>query len=342
MTSYPLVFEPILHEKVWGGRRLAPFGKALPDGAVVGESWELADLASTSADGAGGDEARSRIANGPMRGLTLADAVRAQGVNLMGSLRSLDGEEGFPLLLKYLDASENLSVQVHPSPAYAREHPGAKLKTESWYIVSAEPDAVIYKGVHQGVTAAEFESAARAGTLVEQLVHVPVKAGDFHHLPSGTCHALGAGIVVAEIQIPSDTTFRVFDWGRTGRALHLEQAMQCIDFAPPDPADATSADASPRQRLVATEHYIVDRVEHQGGTESEIVNDAPAPAGKPMVWMVVQGEGRIRSGGADAFDPVPVSAGTTVLFPAALEGACASFSRDAVVLEIRFPDRAGD
>ncbi|MCW5775220.1 MAG: class I mannose-6-phosphate isomerase [Phycisphaeraceae bacterium] len=239
MTApYLLTFVPILKEKVWGGRRLTLYGKPLPRGTLVGESWEVADLAETSASGGGGGEARSVIAAGAFAGRTLHDAMEAWGDSLLGRARpAADG--GFPLLVKFLDAREHLSVQVHPSPEYAREHPGAHLKTECWYVLEADLGSVIYKGVKRGVSRADFERALRSGKgegVVPLLEAVPAVPGECHNLPSGTVHALGAGVLVAEVQTPSDTTFRVYDWakeyGRAGRELHVEQAMACIDFKP--------------------------------------------------------------------------------------------------------------
>lgn len=338
MKPYPLVLDPIFKEKVWGGRALERFGKHLPERLLIGESWELADLSSTSADGGGGDAAVSFIANGDMRGLSLREAILALGVNLMGSLRLSPGG-GFPLLVKYLDARENLSVQVHPSPAYAASHPDAHLKTESWYVLHAEPDAVIYKGVRQGVTREQFAAKLKSGgPIVEDLIAVPVRAGDFHHLPSGTCHALGAGVLVAEIQTPSDTTFRVFDWGRTGRTLHVEQALECIQFGPPPRLSAVRGDGSARCRLVETDFYVVSELRLMGGSEGALENIPAAPAGGPMVWMVLQGEGRLESADG-AFKPIEFSAGMTMLLPAALGPAVVRTHRDATVLEARFPVR---
>ncbi len=332
---YPLTLEPILKDKVWGGRRLARLGKPLPEGATVGESWELADLRSTSPDGGGGEAAHSLIARGDMRGLGLDQAITALGVNLMGSLRA-SREGGFPLLVKFLDARENLSVQVHPSPAYAASHPGAHLKTESWYVIDAEPGAVIYKGVRQGVTRERLAAAIKDATVPDLLIAVPVRAGDFHHLPSGTCHALGAGVMVAEIQTPSDTTFRVFDWGRKGRALHVEQALQCITFGPPARVSAICSDARERQRLVETESYAIDELNLLGDSRIAIENFPAPPVGGPMVWMCLSGEGRLESE-KGAFDPVRFEAGRTILFPAALGATAAVIARDAKILEVRFP-----
>lgn len=335
MKPYPLMFEPILKEKVWGGRRLALLGRELPEGAKVGESWEIADLGSTSASGGGGGEARSVIANGEMRGLTLADAIRAWGANLMGSVR-LSVEGGFPLLVKYLDAGENLSVQVHPSAAYAARHPGSHLKTESWYVVDAAPGAVIYKGMKPGVTREGFASRLASGALVDDLVAVPVQRGDVHHLPSGTVHALGAGVMVAEVQTPSDTTFRVYDWGRTGRELHVEAALECIDFSGRGPAGAVRSDGSARCGLGSTPFYALSEVRLLGG--DEMVLDTPEDG--PIVWMVLEGEGRLECTG-DAFAPLELARGATVLLPATLATGRITIDRDMRVLEARLGGNAG-
>ncbi len=332
---YPLELDPILKDKVWGGRRLARLGKSLPEGAMVGESWELADLRSTSPEGGGGEAAHSIIAHGEMRGLSLDQAITALGVNLMGSLR-LSPEGGFPLLVKFLDARQNLSVQVHPSPAYAATNPGAHLKTESWYVIDAEPGAVIYKGVRQGVTRERLATAIRDGTVPDLLVSAPVKAGDFHHLPTGTCHALGAGVLVAEIQTPSDTTFRLFDWGRKGRALHVQQALECITFGPPARVSAIRSDGSERFRLIETPAYTIDELSVLGDSRIAVENIPSPPVGGPMVWMCLSGQGRLESE-SSAFQPVEFSAGRTILFPAALGPTAAVIARDSKILEVRFP-----
>lgn len=336
MRAYPLILEPILKEKVWGGRRLEKLNKQITRGSPIGESWELADLPATSVDGGGGGDARSVIANGEMRGLTLTDAIVAMGPNLMGTLRNWPTTGGFPLLCKYLDARENLSVQVHPSPAYAKRRPEAHLKTECWFVVEAEPGAVIYKGVRQGVTRESFARGLTDGSIVDDLIAVPAEPGDFHLLPSGTVHALGGGVLVAEVQTPSDTTFRVYDWGRTGRTLHIEQALECIQFGPPAQARPTRAEHGERSLLGETEFFSITQLTMMGNTERAIENLPSPPIGCPMVWMVVRGEGRLESIDG-SFSPVEYRAGTTLLFPAALGATRCIAARDTTALEVRFP-----
>lgn len=324
---------------------MATLGKQLPGSAAtpIGESWELADLAASSASGGGGGAERSVIANGPLANTTLHDAIATHGEKLLGRLKpTADGS--FPLLIKFLDARENLSVQVHPSPEYAAGHPDAHLKSEAWYIVAADPGAVIYKGIRPGVSAEQFRAAIEANTTeaVEPLmIRVPVKAGDCHYLPSGTCHALGAGIVVAEVQTPSDTTFRVFDWGRVGRELHVEQAMQCIQFGPPEVREHErrthiAGIFTAVSKLVECEFFRIEKVRMSEGYEQEIPYDQPA------VWIVLKGRGRISAGATgEASQPaVDFVAGETLLIPAGMNDARVHLDEDTVWLEVTFPQTA--
>ena len=348
-TLYPLKFEPIYKEKVWGGRTLESLGRSLPgnETTLIGESWELVDLGETSPSGGGGGQERSVIANGPLAGQTLNQAIQQYGPTLLGRL-GLTPLDEFPLLVKFLDARQHLSVQVHPSVDYAQSHPESHLKSEAWYIVEAEPDAVIYKGVQQGVTAQQFRQAIEAGTVEQLMIKVPVKAGDCHYLPSGTCHALGTGILVAEVQTPSDTTFRVFDWGRTSRELHIEPALQCIQFGPPnvnqyEQRSHVAGMFTTVSRLVTCEHFCIEKVRMVEGYEQEIPYDQPA------VWMVLEGGGRITlddtspksagaaSGGDGQGFPVTFERGQTLLMPASLGDARVVLDQNTVWLEITFP-----
>jgi mannose-6-phosphate isomerase len=321
---YPLLFAPILKEKVWGGRNLAELGKPLPPGVMIGESWELADLPDSIVGG------RSVVANGAFAGRPLREAIAEARRQIMGGAE-LTAEGGFPLLLKYLDARENLSVQVHPDRAYADRHPGAHLKSEAWYVVQAAPGAVIYKGVKPNVTAEAFARHIETGEVVDDLVAVEVRPGDCHYLPSGTCHALGAGILVAEVQTPSDTTFRVYDWGRTDRQLHIEQALECITFgeaaADPEPSRPTlevgGLRTTPR---VKTEFFALEQIEAVSDARHTVET-----SGMPEVWMVLAGAGRIEPPDAA---PVDLSAGTTVLVPADLAGAEATLAAATTLLRI--------
>lgn len=340
---YPLKFKPIYKEKVWGGRRLGKLGRVLPgtESTQIGESWELADLSSTSVSGGGGSAERSTVASGPLAGQTLHQLMQRYGQTLLGRLQPTDAGD-FPLLVKYLDASENLSVQVHPSPAYARTHPDAHLKSEAWYIVHAEPGAVIYKGIQPGVTPEAFRKAILADdreALLSMMIAVPVKAGDCHYLPSGTCHALGGGILVAEVQTPSDTTYRVYDWGRKGRELHIDQAIECITFGPAESGiyEKRSHIAGLHttvSRLVTCEYFRIEKIRMGQGYEQEVPYDQPA------VWMVLQGQGSLVPR-KDA-QPVTFAAGDTLLVPAHMDEAVVKLEADTVWLEVTFPQALAD
>ena len=313
MEPYPITFEPILKEKVWGGRALENYGKQLPEETLVGESWELADLPESI------DGGRSVIANGALIGKTLAEA--------------LHDDEQFPLLLKFLDANDNLSVQVHPSETYAENHPDAHLKSEAWIILDSQPDGCIYIGL-QPDTTEEVLRAAIADNIVPELLNaIEVSKGECYYLPSGTCHALGAGVLVAEIQTPSDTTFRLWDWGRTHRQMHVDQAMLCIDFAavysqPPQPEPMASGPFQ-TTHLVGTPHFSIERVQATEDTELPLVVD-----NSPVVIMVVEGNTTI-----DHATPVDTPVGTTVLLPAGITDATLQLPKDAAILRVDLPDQ---
>lgn len=335
---YPLCFDPIYKSKVWGGRRMEKLGRTLPDGDI-GESWELADLAETSVSGGGGGAERSIITNGPLAGKTLHAAISEFGSALMGRLNPNDFGN-FPLLVKFLDANENLSVQVHPSAQYAAEHDDAHLKSEAWYIIDAEPGAVIYKGMKEGTDAEAFRAAIESGDeqrVVDMMVTVPVKAGDCHYLPSGTCHALGSGILVAEVQTPSDTTFRVYDWGRTGRELHIDQAMQCITFHPAkvdfyERRNHIAGVFTTVSSLVECEYFRIERVRMSESYRQEI------PYDQPTIWMVIEGRGRVTMDKKSSIlDTVEFKKGQTLLLPASMKDAHIELMEDTVWLEVTFP-----
>jgi mannose-6-phosphate isomerase len=331
--AYPFLLRPILMPKVWGGRRLSALGKSLPEAgsapgshaALIGESWELADLGATSAGGGGGGAARSIVDNGSFAGRALGEAMEKLGSSLLGRVKASESG-GFPLLVKYLDAREHLSVQVHPSIAYCKSHADAHLKTECWHILAAEPGSVLFKGVKPGVGRGDFERALREpGTqgsgVVDLLEAVPAVVGDCHLLPSGTVHALGAGVLVAEVQTPSDTTFRVYDWakeyGRAGRELHIEASLECISWERARDATRFGRGVSPASEtcttLVSTGFFDVDELRAAGGAISLAAGDRGE--GRPQVVMMIQGTGTIEGPGRES---IPMALGQTALIPAAI------------------------
>lgn len=320
MPLPPLRFRPLLKARAWGGRGLAALGKDVPPPPAppTGESWEIADLAPPVADGV------SRVASGPFEGATLSDLVASHRGALLGRARDVGGR--FPLLVKYLDAAEHLSVQVHPTAAYAARHPGSHLKTEAWFVVRAAPGAAIYRGIRERVTPEAFRRAIAGGSAVDDLIRLPVSAGDCIALESGLCHALGAGVLVAEVQTPSDTTFRVYDWDRNdpARPLHVDQAMECALFgadqrleeAPPTSLDRLAAAWSDGLRaatLCANDHFAIDALEASPSGDA-----APVPCvtdDAPRVLMLTDGEAVLQARG---HREERLRAGDTVLLPADL------------------------
>ena len=218
----PLTFEPIFMERMWGGRRLeSEFGKKLPPQRPIGESWEIVDR----------PEAQSIVREGLLRGKTLHELWTQYRDEIFGEAPD---SSRFPLLLKLLDAHDKLSLQVHP-PEKLADRLGGEPKTEFWYIAAADPGAELYLGFRESITRHQFEKALRDGTAADYVHKIRVRTGDAVFLPAGRCHAVGAGILLIEVQQNSDTTYRVFDWNRVdakgkGRQLHIDQALECIDF----------------------------------------------------------------------------------------------------------------
>jgi len=328
MTVYPLVLEPVLVAKIWGGRGLERlFDRPLPSGEKIGESWEVADL----------PEGVTPVATGPDAGRSLHDMVAAWGERLVGTVPLVDGR--FPLLIKFLDAEEVLSVQVHPDEAACAQIGGdARVKHEAWYVIEARDDAVIYAGLKPGTTREQFEAAVADGTVADKLQRIEVRAGDCYYLPSGTVHALGAGVMVAEVQTPSDTTYRVFDWNRLSddgkpRALHVDHAKMCIHFDEPPPTQQPRRHESDpwttTTRLAECPRFIMDKVRTIEGYEQ------PLAPGSMAIWMVLAGRFRLTTAGSDA--PQEIRAGQTVVIPADVDETVLAVEADATWIRVTVP-----
>ena len=226
---YPLTFYPVFKDYPWGGRHLeTELGREIPDG-IVAESWDIAAHANGS----------TIVRNGDAAGLTLPQMLERWGLALVGTRNQQALRTGkFPLLIKLLDANTWLSVQVHPKDDYALEHEGEYGKTEMWIVLQAASGAELIYGFNPGVTKEAFAAAIEDGTTEQWLYHLPVEAGDIVFVPAGTVHALGPGVIVAEIQQNSDTTYRIYDWGRP-RPLHIDKALDVLDFQVVQPSTYT-------------------------------------------------------------------------------------------------------
>ena len=342
---YPLSFDPVYKDYIWGGRNLETrLGRKIPPG-IVAESWEVAAH----------PHGHTKVASGPLAGYTLAALHEHLGERLLGqAARSPD----FPLLVKVLDATRWLSVQVHPDDSYAREHAGEQGKTELWIILHAEPGAELIYGLKAGVDRQQLSQAAADGAIEPLLHRVPVRAGDAVYLPAGTVHALGPGTIIAEIQQNSDTTYRLYDWGRTGsdgaaRPLHIRQALDVIDWRMIEPEIARppvlpSPDGWKRELLsdlrtiggpsppalrapagapTACPYFRVERLAGRPGS-----NWSDICAGDTFqIWAALSGSVSLRWAGA----PVALGAISWLLLPAALGAFELQAETDCVLLRIQ-------
>ncbi len=319
---YPLVFHPLFKERVWGGRELEKlFGKPLPPGKPIGESWEISDRPK--------DE--SVFANGKFAGETLHQLMEKYRREILGDARPAAGNR-FPILCKILDAREKLSLQVHPPAKKAAELKGEP-KTEMWYIADAAPRAELYVGLKRGMKRSEFEKRIADGSVADCFHRVPVRAGDTMFLPSGRVHAIGAGLVIFEIQQNSDTTYRVFDWNRMGldgkpRELHVSQSLASIyfnDFEPELVQTKFSGDEHHRSRpLIQHDLFQVDYTELKTGVRSQLKPN------KLQVLAVVRGKIEIQSG----TEAVSLKAGQFCLIPAELKDTGMIAKSDAGLLRV--------
>ncbi len=327
MPLYPLRFEPIYQYRLWGGRRLAELlTTPLPGNGPIGEAWILSDR----------DDHSSRIANGPLKGQTITQLLQQSRQQLLGKLAQRFRR--FPLLLKFLDAREMVSVQVHPADAQTNFLPtGESGKTEAWVVLKAGEKSRIYAGLKPSTTADDLRRALANGTVAGDLAYFTPKPGDGVFLPAGTVHSLGDGVVVFEIQENSDVTFRLYDWGhvddKTGhlRALQVDQAVTCIDFV--DGAAGLVVpvvEATTPVRCERLFHCKQFRLWRLRGQSPFTVG----AAGEARVLVCIEGAGQVDHGGST----YAIGKGDVMLLPAVV-GACV-FQPSGVVnlLEIALPE----
>lgn len=323
--NYLLRFQPLFRRYLWGGRRLGTMlGKPIGPGDDYAESWEIVDHASD----------QSIVLNGSLAGQTLSQLVREQPAALLGE--GVDATS-FPLLFKFLDCNQTLSVQVHPN-----DQQGATLdppdlgKTEAWVVLAADPGSKIYAGLKPEVTAADLAMAINAGHCERVLHEFEARVGDCVFIPAGTVHALGAGLVIAEIQQASDTTFRLHDWNRVdaagkSRPLHVEQSLATIDYArgPVAPQRPQLIDPG-RERLVECDKFTLDRLALTEGDRFAIGGD-----GRFHILAVLEGSLEMLPAADQAAEAF--STGQTALLPAAAGAWRAVGVEKATLLDVSLP-----
>lgn len=315
---YPLRFKPVYKDYIWGGDWIIrKFGRNEPDG-VYAESWEATDR----------PDGMSVVANGDLKGKTFRDLIESMGAELLGTH---GGGDHFPLLIKLIDSRQCLSVQVHPNDETAAKY-GGEAKTEMWYVLDAEPGARVLAGLKPGVDARAFREAIETNRFEEILVPVPVSAGDAIFIPGGRVHAIDKGCLLLEVQQNSNTTYRIYDWGRLGadgkpRPLHIEKALQVIDWLDEgnpkvQPRKIEKDDGNDSWEILTTPYFRLEKFQ---------LNESWSCPGHPGTFQVlfVQ-EGRLElewAGGSEIMEP-----GTTWLVPAALPGFTATPTNQPVTL----------
>lgn len=325
LALYPMRFEPIFQYRLWGGRRLSNLlSGPMPEGPV-GEAWILSDR----------DEHRSRVANGPLKGRTLSELMEHSYEGLMG--KRPKRFQRFPVLLKFLDASMMLSVQVHPGDNHPELIPaGETSKTEAWVVIEAQEGSRIYAGLQPGTTETNLRHAITTGAIVDRLVGLDAKPGEAIFIPAGKVHTLGGGVVVFEVQQNSDVTYRLYDWGhvdaKTGqlRPLQVDQALACIDFK-----GRTGCEVAPiletntpveRERLFDCDHFRLWRLR---GTVPFLVG----ASGEPRVIVCLSGSGQLDNNALHL-----VGKGDVWILPAEI-GVCTFLPAvEVTLLEIAIPE----
>lgn len=321
VSSGPLRFEPVFRSYLWGGRRLeTDLRKPLPeDDLVYAESWEVVDHGTD----------QSIVAEGPFAGTSLSSLVREHGEWLLGRNHP---QSKFPLLFKFLDCQRKLSVQVHPNDAQGSLlQPPDLGKTEAWLIMAAEPGSCLYAGLRDGIDRAELMRHIDQGTVDQALHQVHPQAGDCIFIPAGTVHALGDGLLVAEIQQSSNTTFRLFDWNRVDsdgnpRPLHIQQGLDVIDFdrGAVEPVVACQTAVESVERLVSCDKFELNRIRLAAG-------QSIFQGGDQTCHLLVAVDGEV------AIGDCRLHRGETVLLPAASPPVEVAALGDAILLEVHLP-----
>ncbi|MDF2959932.1 MAG: mannose-6-phosphate isomerase [Paenibacillus sp.] len=304
LKPYPLLFQPEMKERVWGGRALEQFGLSLPEGPI-GEGWMIGDHPNGT----------TKVVNGELAGLGLDEIREQYGKELFGTKGFSEKNGRFPLLIKLLDCQDDLSVQVHPNDHYERLPQGELGKTEMWYILDAKPGAKIIYGLNDGVTREQLAEAIADNRILDCLREITVEAGDSFYIPAGTVHALGAGVLVAEIQQNSDSTYRLYDYNRLGldgkpRELHIEDSLNVIAY------EGSGASHMKTELSAANQWLTLARSPFFVTEKGKVEQAWPLKTSSEsfVIHIICDGSGSIRWGDEE----LPVKPGECYLLPANL------------------------
>lgn len=304
---YPLLFEPNLHPVVWGGQKLRALKALTPSDEPIGESWEVSAVPSST----------SVISNGPLAGRLLTDVIAEAPAEILGESVAKKYDGKLPLLVKFIDAKRDLSIQVHPNDEMAQRMHGKMGKSEMWYVIDAEPGSYLYAGFKEQITPYEYRKRVADGSICEVLARHEVCKGDVFYLPAGRVHAICGGILLAEVQQSSDVTYRIFDYNRPGmdgqpRELHTELAAEALDYHVEQEYRTTYADDANRANPVIDSPFFSVRVtEFEGSFHRNLVKYDSF-----IITMCLKGDCEIRV--RQTGDVVKLRAGHSCLIPNAV------------------------
>lgn len=318
---YPFTFKPILKEVIWGGTDILPYKGLSVESRKIGESWELSQV----------DNNFSIVANGNLEGKTIDELIKEYGTSLLGTKVLKQFGHIFPLLIKFIDARDNLSIQVHPDDLLAKERHNSFGKTEMWYVVKATSDAILYSGFSQQINADEYVRRVENNTIMDVLKKYNVKAGDVFFLPAGRVHAIGAGCFIAEIQQTSNITYRIYDYNRKDangneRELHTELAKDAIDYTLyPDYKTQYTPVKNEATELVQCKYFTTNLL-----TINEIIHRDFSALDSFVVYICMKGKAMLKD---NKGNKLPVQQGQTILIPADTDNISIDPEQESMFLE---------
>jgi len=348
MKLYPLKFEPILKKIIWGGSEICRFKGLDSEDSDIGESWEISQVSGSV----------SVVSNGDLKGTSLTELIERMPEALLGKSVFQRFGKNFPLLIKFIDAEKDLSIQVHPDDKLARQRHNTFGKTEMWYVISSKPEAKLISGFSQQIDAKEYERRIFENSFEEVLNKFEVKSGDVFFIPAGRVHSIGAGLFIAEIQQSSDITYRLYDFNRkdiqgNGRELHTELAKDALDYTLYDNLKtAYQPMENDTVSLVKCPYFITNRIElkaEEPGYDEVETQDGPKQVlmtetvemdldytglDSFVIFIALQGEGEIAYGNQLT---MPFKQGETVLLPAGIESVTLSTTTELLLLETYIP-----